>query len=182
MAAKRRTLTRKARFEIFKRDGFACQYCGAHPPTVVLEIDHIQPVALGGSCDHYNLVTSCFNCNRGKGAAPLNSVMPTLKERAAEAAEAEAQIAAYHDAIMAASRRTEDEAWQVAEMMRPGCSRHGFNRTWLSRIKFFLGRIGLSEVLDAMDTATWKKPQRTYTTFRYFCGVCWNKIKGVEHG
>ena len=29
-----RSLSKKARFEIFKRDGFVCQYCGAHPPKV----------------------------------------------------------------------------------------------------------------------------------------------------
>jgi 5-methylcytosine-specific restriction endonuclease McrA len=29
MAAKRAGLSKKTRFEVFKRDGFRCQYCGA---------------------------------------------------------------------------------------------------------------------------------------------------------
>lgn len=37
----RRNVSKRTRFEIFKRDGFACQYCGAHPPSVLLHVDHI---------------------------------------------------------------------------------------------------------------------------------------------
>lgn len=40
-------------------------------PDVVLEIDHINPVVNGGDNDIMNLVTSCFDCNRGKGKKKL---------------------------------------------------------------------------------------------------------------
>lgn len=40
-------------------------------PDVVLEIDHINPVANGGDNDIMNLITSCFDCNRGKGKKKL---------------------------------------------------------------------------------------------------------------
>lgn len=76
MTATRRHLSRKLRFEIFKRDGFTCRYCGSKPPEVILEVDHAQPVAAGGEDDELNLVTSCFTCNRGKGARPLGDVRP----------------------------------------------------------------------------------------------------------
>lgn len=36
---KRKATGRSRRFEIFKRDGFACVYCGATPPDAVLEVD-----------------------------------------------------------------------------------------------------------------------------------------------
>jgi 5-methylcytosine-specific restriction endonuclease McrA len=45
---KRKSISKKARFEVFKRDAFSCQYCGAHPPDSILHVDHIVPVALGG--------------------------------------------------------------------------------------------------------------------------------------
>lgn len=63
---KRINITKSQRFKILERDDFTCQYCGAKAPDVVLEIDHIKPISKGGTNDLYNLVTSCFECNRGK--------------------------------------------------------------------------------------------------------------------
>lgn len=63
---KRKNLTKKVRFEVFKRDNFTCQYCGKSAPDVVLNADHIKPVAKGGTNELINLVTSCFDCNSGK--------------------------------------------------------------------------------------------------------------------
>jgi len=64
---KREGMSRTKRFAIFRRDNFTCFYCGVKPPGARLEVDHYVPVASGGSNDDYNLITSCFNCNRGKG-------------------------------------------------------------------------------------------------------------------
>lgn len=69
---KREPISPKIRLEVFKRDSFTCQYCGRKAPDVVLEIDHIKPVAKGGNNNIMNLVTSCFDCNRGKGARELD--------------------------------------------------------------------------------------------------------------
>lgn len=70
---RRKSISKKIRFEVFKRDGFTCQYCGRMAPDVVLEVDHINPVANGGDNDIMNLVTSCQDCNRGKGKRRLSS-------------------------------------------------------------------------------------------------------------
>jgi len=70
--AERKSLTKKMRFEVFKRDSFTCQYCGRMAPDVVLEVDHINAVANGGKNEIMNLVTSCFDCNRGKGKKKLS--------------------------------------------------------------------------------------------------------------
>lgn len=80
MAEKRKNITKKLRFEVFKRDGFTCQYCGRMAPDVVLEIDHINPVANGGDNDIMNLLTSCFDCNRGKGKRKLSD-SETIKKQ-----------------------------------------------------------------------------------------------------
>ena len=64
--AKRKNLSKSVRFEVFKRDSFKCQYCGKSAPDVVLEVDHIIPVSKGGDNDISNLITACFDCNRGK--------------------------------------------------------------------------------------------------------------------
>ncbi len=68
---KREGISKKTRFEVFKRDKFTCQYCGKKAPDVVLHIDHIKPVAAGGKSDILNLVTACLDCNSGKGARIL---------------------------------------------------------------------------------------------------------------
>ena len=41
---KREQLSKKIRFDVFKRDSFTCSYCGQTPPSIILEIDHIEPV------------------------------------------------------------------------------------------------------------------------------------------
>jgi 5-methylcytosine-specific restriction endonuclease McrA len=51
----RKPIPNKIRFEVFKRDKFTCQYCGAAAPDVVLNCDHVKPVALGGDPDVLNL-------------------------------------------------------------------------------------------------------------------------------
>jgi excisionase family DNA binding protein len=77
---KRKSLSSRRRFEVLKRDGFTCQYCGACPPTAVLHVDHIVPVSRGGENSLTNLITACSECNLGKAAVPL-----TAKRSAASA-------------------------------------------------------------------------------------------------
>ena len=77
---KRESLSKKIRFEVFKRDKFTCVYCGRKAPDVILEVDHIEPVAKGGDNSITNLVTSCIDCNRGKRDIPL-SVNETLEKQ-----------------------------------------------------------------------------------------------------
>ena len=78
----RKSLSKRVRFEVFKRDSFSCQYCGAKAPDVVLHVDHIQPVAEGGDNDLLNLVTACVGCNSGKAAVPLSDQSALEKQRA----------------------------------------------------------------------------------------------------
>jgi hypothetical protein len=71
---RRKSLGKTARFEVFKRDHFTCQYCGAQPPSVVLIVDHILPVSKGGGNEDTNLTTACEPCNQGKKARILADV------------------------------------------------------------------------------------------------------------
>ena len=68
------SISKSVRFEIFTRDAFTCQYCGKRPPDAVLELDHIHPRSKGGDDDPLNLVTSCWECNRGKSAKVLGEI------------------------------------------------------------------------------------------------------------
>ena len=78
---KRKSIPKSVRFEVFKRDSFKCQYCGASAPDVILEVDHIVPVAEGGENDMMNLITSCRDCNRGKGKKKLTDRQTIEKQK-----------------------------------------------------------------------------------------------------
>ena len=51
--------------EIFRRDNYACQYCGTRGTTLTL--DHKVPRRLGGKHTWDNLVSACSHCNHKKG-------------------------------------------------------------------------------------------------------------------
>ena len=78
----RKSIPKSVRFEVFKRDSFKCQYCGASSPDVLLVIDHIKPVAGGGESDITNLITACQPCNSGKSDRPLSDTTIIRKRKA----------------------------------------------------------------------------------------------------
>lgn len=85
MVREQATVSQRVRFVVFDRDNFTCQYCGLKAPNVALEVDHVIPVSKGGTNDISNLVTSCLDCNRGKGARELSSKRsPDWKDRQLE--------------------------------------------------------------------------------------------------
>lgn len=173
----RTPLSKKTRFDVFKRDGFRCVYCGATPSeTVLLEADHVHPVAQGGTNEIDNLVTSCDSCNRGKGARLLSSVPPSLEQKAAEVAEREAQIRAYYEILEAKKQRKDDELWSIADIYMQRYGDEDILRSRLASIRTFLDRLDYYEVLEAMELATNKMYSKA-PAFNYFCGICWRKIK-----
>jgi 5-methylcytosine-specific restriction endonuclease McrA len=61
------------RRQIYARDRYTCVYCGRRGRRLLLSIDHVFPVALGGTNDVGNLVTACRACNLTKGARLLDT-------------------------------------------------------------------------------------------------------------
>ena len=87
-------VNKRLRFEVLRRDGFRCQYCGAAPAEAELQIDHVVPAALGGTDDPENLTTACGPCNSGKAATPPDAEMVAAVDRAvAEALAARQRVA-----------------------------------------------------------------------------------------
>lgn len=80
MAKQRKAISKRVRFEVFKRDSFTCQYCGRKSPEVILHVDHIEPVSKGGDNGIINLITSCEPCNLGKSDVPLSATDRIDKE------------------------------------------------------------------------------------------------------
>lgn len=174
-------LSKKKRFDVFKRDSFTCQYCGATPPTVTLEVDHIHPIAQGGIDDIDNLVTACFNCNRGKAASLLSDVPQSLKSRAEDIQEHEEQIRGYSAVLMARAARINNDAWDVAGVIEGEAWIEDVSKDDLQSIKRFLSKLPTHDVMEAAEIAHRKDFSNSRKRFSYFCGVCWNKIRESEH-
>lgn len=61
-----RATVKFSRRNIFKRDGFRCQYCGKQPGSEALTIDHVLPRSQGGESRWENCVLACMRCNLRK--------------------------------------------------------------------------------------------------------------------
>lgn len=60
------------RFDVFKRDGFRCRYCGVSVEQgALLHADHVVARSKGGPDTLDNLVTACVECNLGKSDKTL---------------------------------------------------------------------------------------------------------------
>jgi 5-methylcytosine-specific restriction endonuclease McrA len=59
------------RFNLFLRDQFCCQYCGARGD---LTFDHVLPRSRGGITSWENVVAACSPCNLKKGNKTLKMV------------------------------------------------------------------------------------------------------------
>jgi 5-methylcytosine-specific restriction endonuclease McrA len=72
---------RFSRINVFLRDGFRCQYCGAKRPANELNYDHVLPRVRGGRTIWENIVTSCYACNDRKGSrTPAEAGMTLLRQ------------------------------------------------------------------------------------------------------
>jgi len=179
----RKAISKKSRFEIFKRDGFSCQYCGKRPPQTTLEVDHIHPVSSGGLNDESNLITSCFDCNRGKGKGLLSSVPESLKEKAKRIKECELQLSEYRKIISAQESRIASDAWHVVHELF-NSDRNSIRTDWFKSIRQFNDILGRDEVILSAQLAYYKVGHKVTEEnyFKYFCGICWNKVKEVSNG
>jgi 5-methylcytosine-specific restriction endonuclease McrA len=65
------------RFNLFLRDEFSCQYCGAKGD---LTFDHVVPRARGGVTSWENVVAACSKCNLRKGARSLRETGLALRK------------------------------------------------------------------------------------------------------
>jgi 5-methylcytosine-specific restriction endonuclease McrA len=64
-------ISTRTRALVFERDEFRCRRCGAGPDDGArLVVDHVVPVARGGTGELANLQTLCEPCNQGKQDRP----------------------------------------------------------------------------------------------------------------
>lgn len=146
------------RFEVFKRDSFTCQYCGRKAPDVVLQCDHIVPVAGGGTNDPMNLATSCVECNSGKSDKSLDETHILNRQRAEmellnERRQQLEMLIAWRDQLQSV---VQDEAILVGEKIAKTFSaldRVNLSDAVLSGLRKWIKRFGVEMLLDASEAS-----------------------------
>lgn len=171
------SISKKMRFEVFKRDGFTCCYCGQKPPQVVLEADHIDPKSKGGEDDINNLITACFECNRGKGNREIASLPNSLSVTIDAMQEKQEQLKKYRTFIKKQQQRIDSETREIEQLFSKYFKDSRFTDKFKISIKNFIERLGVDVCISNMENAILKGLDPNDTS-KYFCGICWRQIKG----
>lgn len=175
----RKPVSKKTRFEVFKRDNFTCQYCSQKPPKVPLEIDHIIPVVSGGDNSMVNLITACFDCNRGKGARELTLMPVSTVEKIELMKVAQQQYKEFKKIVAAQKKLMEDAIDEVDNVYNLHFPEWTLSVRFRSQVKRFIEYLGPEECVECMEIACSRISDST-KVIKYFCGVCWNRIKNPE--
>jgi len=173
-----RIASKKLRFEVFKRDGFTCLYCGRTPPAVTLQADHILPASKGGKTTLDNLATSCADCNAGKSSGELKATPAALGISIELAAERRSQLLAYRKLLQKLAREKQEGAEHVSGVYT------SYFKSWRLSPMFvegtlksvFMCQLPQEEIEEAMHIAC-SRIHDADRAIAYFCGVCWQKIR-----
>jgi 5-methylcytosine-specific restriction endonuclease McrA len=79
--------TATARSSILERQGNACARCGMGLYPFPFEIDHVLPLALGGSNEPGNLEALCLHCHKAKTARDIKAIAKAKRIAKREAGE-----------------------------------------------------------------------------------------------
>jgi hypothetical protein len=178
-------VSKRLRYEILRRDNHACRYCGATAPDVPLRVDHVTPVALGGTDTPDNLVTSCEPCNSGKSSASPDAHhvaavsddalrwADAMKQAADNLLELEKPKGEYREAFLAEWNR-----WHVG---KDEAKKIELPVDWKPTIeRFRVAGIPAWMWADIVDVGMANEKVKPESTFRYCCGVAWNKVTQLQ--
>jgi hypothetical protein len=151
--AERKGLSKKIRFEVFKRDSFTCQYCGKSAPEVVLEVDHIKPVSKDGENDIVNLITACKACNAGKSDRELSddTVMAKRKAQLDELQERREQIEMMMEWQVGLESLKEIELENLVTIANSKISPIILNEHGISKIRICFPKFTYQEIYDCIQ-------------------------------
>ena len=165
-------VSKRTRFEVLRRDNYTCRYCKS--TTAPLEVDHVTPVALGGSDEPDNLVAACVDCNAGKASSsPDGETVADVREDArrwAAAMQEAARIMADEVDTFEAYQDAFHEAWP-----RYKYAPRGIDGTLAA-----LYNVGLpvEHIVDAARIAG--EARGVVDRAAYFAGICWKRVRRMQ--
>jgi hypothetical protein len=179
-------VSKRLRFEVFRRDNFTCWYCGGKSPDVELTTDHVVPVALGGKDEPANLVAACEACNSGKtSTTPDAPLVAGVAESALNWAAAMRQAQAKMLADIGSRRRDQAQFEQWWDNWGRG---EGAGRTLIPKDANW--RVTVSQLTSAglplavleecVNGAMTRRRIGDENKFRYMCGIAWRKVGDLQ--
>jgi len=175
-------LSKRLRFEVFRRDNHACRYCGATAPEARLTIDHVVPVALGGAHEPENLLTACSECNSGKSASsPDAQIVADVSADALRWGRALAEAARilereYQERCDLHTRFAEAwNGWTYGSKYGQRCFL--VDDDWEHSVDSILASgLPMEVLLECIRLAMAANHVRPDNRFRYMCGIAWRKV------
>jgi len=175
------SVSNRLRYEVLRRDNFTCRYCGASAPDVVLEVDHVVPVSLGGTDHPRNLVAACVDCNSGKSSSSPDDT---------HVADADASDVRWAQAMReaAAQMQSEERIWDAGveafhdewtSWKRSDGSTLDLPEDWRSRIRHML-RAGLPAPIMVELVVTAMSNKKVYDEWAYFVACCMKRIDAIQ--
>ena len=156
-----RVSTGKAqRFRIFSRDGFTCRYCGRRSDVIPLHLDHLIPVSRGGTNDDDNLITSCRDCNLGKGSRRIEESELPESGRLALAQERNEQMV-NAEAAQKASRARSELRSVLVDYFCDARGQTSCDSSTVSVLFAYVNEHGADQVFQWIDSAASKMQGRS---------------------
>jgi hypothetical protein len=151
----RKGIPKGIRFDVFKRDSFKCQFCGATAPDVLLEVDHLHPVARGGSNDITNLITACQPCNSGKSDKTLdeNTTLAKARNQLEQLQERRDQLEMMMGWMEGLRELKEDALDRISSYWHALTPGFTINQNGRNDLQKWVRQFNVEEICHAMDVA-----------------------------
>lgn len=179
------SVSKRLRYEILRRDGHQCRYCGATAPEATLTVDHVVPTALGGGDEPGNLVAACKDCNAGKSASSPDAPLVANVSNDAIRWAAAVRVAAENMANDVSARNTQrtkfKKVWNQW-MFDSHDKAAPLPAGWGASVDAFLNAgLPMVVLLDCIEIAMGARNVQLADRFRYLCGVAWKKVGELQN-
>ena len=174
-------VTKRTRYEVLRRDNNTCRYCGGTAPDVKITVDHVTPVALGGTDKPENLVAACWDCNAGKSSVPPGAdLVADVSQTALRWSGAIKKAAEIKGAQVSKSDNLIEWFELLWDIHAPQFAHLPSN--WReSIVNFVAAGLTLDAIEEAVHTTASKGGYvQQSQMFRYFCGICWSKVRELQ--
>lgn len=175
-------VSKRIRYEILRRDNNTCRYC--HATDSPLTVDHVVPVALGGSDDPSNLVAACKDCNAGKTSSSPDGHL--VAQVADDAVRWSAAMRAAADEYVRASDKREIVYGHLYDHWNAQSSAYRWGRAeigddyGLSVDQWTAAGAPVRLMEEAITRAMQTSSVSNQNVWRYTCGIVWTRVKQMQ--
>lgn len=180
-------VSKRLRYEVLRRDGYKCRYCGKGAPDVEITVDHVIPRALGGSDEPTNLCAACRTCNDGKtSSSPDAPLVADVADDALQWARA-MQVATTRmlaDLDAREADREQFRQWWGNWTYNDNGERRPLDMPsdWKATVdQLVVAGLPLRVLKDCIGRSMERKRVSNDQKFRYMCGVAWKKLTELQN-